>query len=143
MGAQSRSSWWWLMVLVLGAASIALLIVWIVVLVAVADGSSSSETKNAFGHLTALLILVLFTGVVQVMGRSVGGLVVGKDNRVSTSKLQVLIWTYAIAGALLSLIAATWVGADAGFDALTDDDFDFEAYLVLLGGPFAAAILSR
>jgi hypothetical protein len=128
---------------VLGIAFLALIVVWIVVLVAETDGDSSSTTnQSAFGHLTGLLVLALFTYLVHRLG-TLPGFVIGKDNRVSTSKLQVFIWTYVIAGALMSLVAATWVGPDTGFDALTDDNFDFEPYLVLLGGPFAAAVLAR
>ncbi len=116
---------------------------WLVSLLAVEGGSGTEVEKEIFGHLTALFVLVLFTALIQLTGRGVPGLVTGVDNRLSTSKLQVLLWTYAIAAAILSLIAATWVGADAGFDALTGDDFDFEPYLVLLGGPFLAAIGAR
>lgn len=143
MNSRSRGTWRWLVVLALGAAFAALVIAWIAVLVAEADGSSSKNNQNAFGHLTALLVLILFTVAVRLMGGNLRGFILGKDNRVSTSKVQVVIWTYAIAGALMSLIAATWVGPDTGFDKLTDPDFNFEDYLVLLGGPFAAAVLAR
>jgi hypothetical protein len=143
MDSPSAGTWRLLFRLALGAAGATLLIVWIVVLVAEVNGSSSTDNQNAFGHLTALLVLALFTVAVRLMGGNLSGFILGKDNRISTSKVQVVIWTYAIAGALLSLIAATWVGPDTGFDKLTDPDFNFEDYLVLLGGPFAAAVLAR
>jgi hypothetical protein len=128
---------------VLGALSAGLVIAWILVLLAETDGTKSTANQNAFGHLTAALVLVLFTGLVAMISGRLGGFVIGKDKRVSTSRLQVVIWTYAIVFALLSLIAATWVGPDTGFDKLTDPSFDFADYLVLLGGPFAAAVLAR
>jgi len=77
----------------------------------------------------------LFTAGLRLLGGTPAALVLGKDHRVSTSKFQVLAWTYAIAFAMMSLVAATWLGTGPGFDALTDPDFDFEPYLVLLGGP--------
>jgi hypothetical protein len=143
MNARGRGSWWWLLVLILGVVLVALVVAWALVLAAEVDGSESTANQNAFGHLTAVLVLLLFTLSVRALGGTPTGFVMGKDNRVSTSKVQVVIWTYAVAGAVLSLIAATWVGPDTGFDRLTDSDFDFEPYLVLLGGPFAAAVLAR
>jgi hypothetical protein len=116
---------------------------WIAVLIQESHGHASQANHNAFGHLTALLILVAFTLLITVVGGGAIGLVVGKDNRVSTSKLQVAAWTYAIAGAMLSLVAATWVGSNGGFNHLKSADFDYEDYLVLLGGPFAAAVSAR
>jgi hypothetical protein len=143
MDTRQRGSWWWLLVLILGGAGVALGVAWILVLVAEVNGSGSTANQNAFGHLTAVLVLLLFTLGVRALGGTPRGFVMGKDNRVSTSKVQVVIWTYALAGAALSLIAATWVGPDTGFDNLFDSDFDFEPYLVLLGGPFAAAVAAR
>lgn len=79
------------------------------------------------------------------------GLYVGADGRWSTSKLQVLLWTYAV---LLGL-AALFV-----FGELLHEKFDVdpgsvrtlgefgdmklqEQYLLLLGGPFAAAVIAK
>lgn len=109
---------------------------------ALRKGATEAD-ETAFGHVTAILILVLFSFCVHKLGSGIGGIVMGKDGRVSTSKVQVVMWTYVIAAAILSLIVAEWVGLDAGFKKLTDPDFDIEDYLVLLGGPFAAAIWSR
>jgi hypothetical protein len=108
-------------------------------------GSEPASLANheAFGYLTAALALALFTVFIEVIGHGLGGLVVGKDNRVSTSLVQVAIWTYAIAFALITLIAMTWVGSDKGFNAITSSEFDFGDYLVLLGGPFLAAASAR
>jgi hypothetical protein len=48
------------------------------------------------------------------------GILVGKDNRLSTSKLSAFAWTWAIAWAILSLAVADWVGAPSGWTALLD-----------------------
>lgn len=129
--------------LLAAAVTVLVLVVWIVSLVAVWGSSGTTTENEVFGGLTAVLVLLAFTAVVYLLGHSAKGLVLGKDNRVSTSKLQVIIWTYVIGGAIIALIAQTWVGADAGFDALTSSSFDFEPYLVLLGGPFLAAVGAR
>jgi hypothetical protein len=63
-------------------------------------------------------------------------LFIGTDNRTSTSKLQAFLWTYGILWALASLLAGA--GVDAFNVALGDQVRD--EYLLLLGGPYAAAI---
>jgi hypothetical protein len=70
------------------------------------------------------------------------GLFVGKDGRWSTSKLQALLWTYAVLFGLVSLIVAAWLGDDSGWETQKDLGLQ-EEYLILLGGPFAAAVLSK
>lgn len=69
-------------------------------------------------------------------------MVVGKDKRLSTSKLQSLLWTYTLAGMLLAIIIAKWIGAEDSYTALIDKGLP-EEYLILLGGPFAAAVASK
>lgn len=68
-----------------------------------------------------------------------GTLVIGDDGRTSTSKLQALLWTYAVLWALISLLAG--LGVDAFSKALGGDLR--EEYLLLLGGPYAAAIAAK
>jgi hypothetical protein len=124
------------------ALFVAVGIAWGISFDAVVGGSGTETEKEVFGGLTAVFVLTAFTLAVSLMGRG-SGLVIGVDNRISTSKVQVVIWTYAISGAIICLIAQTWVGLDKGFDALFSGDFDFEPYLVLLGGPFLAAVGAR
>src|SRR5215211_4012909 len=69
-------------------------------------------------------------------------LYVGQDGRWSTSKLQALLWTIAVAWGLTSLIVAKWYGDSAGWDEQLRNGLQDE-YLLLLGGPFAAAIASK
>jgi hypothetical protein len=72
-------------------------------------------------------------------GRS---LVVGQDNRVSTSKTTALVWTYTLAGALLSFVIARWLGHPEGFEQLSEQGVNAQ-YAVLIGGPLGAAILAK
>ena len=69
-------------------------------------------------------------------------LVLGQDKRLSTSKLQALLWTYALLGVLLAIVIANWMGQGAGYQHLVGQGLP-EEYLLLLGGPFAAAIASK
>lgn len=69
-------------------------------------------------------------------------LIVGKDNRTSTSKCVVLAWTLAVVFGLLSLIIAKWLGTPAGYDNLIRHGLQDE-YLLFLGGPLAAGVLAK
>jgi hypothetical protein len=69
-------------------------------------------------------------------------LIVGKDNRMSTSKAVALAWTYALFFGLLSLIVAKWLGNSVGYDKLVENGLQ-EEYLLLLGGPYAAAAIAK
>jgi len=102
--------------------------------------------------LTTILILAIFilthahksaaatkpgaTGIVTML--------TGADGRLSTGKTQAAIWTWAVALALLymiGLLLASAVWGPHGFGLLA---FEFpEAYLVLLGGPFAAMVVAK
>ncbi len=72
-------------------------------------------------------------------GRS---LVVGQDNRASTSKTAALVWTYTLAAALLSFLIARWMGHPGGLHNLDGQGLNAQ-YAVLIGGPLGAAILAK
>lgn len=93
-------------------------------------------------HAVAAVVTALIWIAVGVLFRpSKGGLVrtiIGKGNRLSTSKLQVLLWTFAVSyGFMLFIVIFSWTSDDKGFNSLNPD------YLFLLGGPFAAALLAQ
>jgi hypothetical protein len=69
-------------------------------------------------------------------------ILVGKDHRTSTSKTVVFAWTLAVAFGLLSLLVAVWLGDHGPWDKQRRLGLQ-EEYLLLLGGPFAAAILAK
>lgn len=69
-------------------------------------------------------------------------LVVGTDNRLSTSKTIAFAWTYVIAFGLITLLVAMWLGDDTGWQKLVDNGLQ-EEYLLALGGPYAAAVLAK
>jgi hypothetical protein len=67
-------------------------------------------------------------------------LLLGKDNRFSTGAVQAGIWTLALAYALLLLALEAPFGSTTFTKTFQELDVN---YLLLLGGPFAAAGLSR
>jgi hypothetical protein len=87
-------------------------------------------------------VLIRHAAPKQSMGRAHGlaTLVLGDDGRASTSKLQATLWTLAILWALVALLAGA--GVDAFAKALGGEHLR-EEYLLLLGGPFAAAIAAK
>ena len=97
------------------------------------------------GGLVAVTLLLHVVVMRAASRRSRGGrfgvaaLFVGDDGRTSTSKLQAMLWTYAVLWALVSLLAG--LGVDGFRDAL--DRELREEYLLLLGGPYVAAIAAK
>lgn len=88
-------------------------------------------------YLIALVGVAVILGFVDRVARTAGsqhgawGLVLGFDGRTSTSKLSAALWTLA----LLYAFAVLLVGGRASeVGALSEE------YLLLLGGPYAAAI---
>ena len=121
------------------------------VLLAVKVKGSSQLTRRWFGHVAAAAVvtaLALGIGLLRRMairtateGKAtpIPGILVGKDNRISTSKISALAWTLALGWAITSLLIADWAGAPGGWHKLAAEGIKDE-YLVLLGGPFVALI---
>lgn len=73
---------------------------------------------------------------------ALGAVLAGKDHRASTSKTVVFAWTLAIAFGLLSLIVCVLLGDSSPWDTQVGHGLQPE-YLLLLGGPYAAAVLAK
>lgn len=81
--------------------------------------------------------------LVKAQRRSwLGAILVGKDHRTSTSKTVAFAWTLAVGFGLVSLLVAVWLGDHGPWDAQIARGLQ-EEYVLLLGGPFAAAILAK
>jgi|SRR5947209_1632660 len=78
----------------------------------------------------------------RVRRSALGAILSGVDNRLSTSKTVAFAWTIAVAFGLLSLVIAIWLGDRAPWDLQVKHGLQ-EEYLLLLGGPYAAAILAK
>jgi hypothetical protein len=70
--------------------------------------------------------------------RGLTALFVGDDNRTSTSKLQALLWTYAVLWALICVLTE----GPGAFNDIIGDQLG-EEYLLLLGGPYLVAIAAK
>jgi|SRR5215218_2268027 len=89
--------------------------------------------------LLHVLVLAVAPRGTPAKRHGIAGLFIGDDNRTSTSKVQAMLWTYAVLWALVSLLVGA--GAEAFSDALGKDLR--EEYFLLLGGPYAAAIAAK
>jgi hypothetical protein len=128
---------------IFGALSLVAIVAWVLLLRDIGWDNPSVNAEEWFGYLTAILALLLFGGVIHRFGATFRGLYVGADNRVSTSKVQVLVWTFAIAGVLMASIGQSWAGLPKALEAISSSSFEYGPYLVLLGGPFLAAVAAR
>jgi len=68
--------------------------------------------------------------------------VIGADGRVSTSKTVVYVWTFVFASALVIMTSLTVFGYLKPQLAFRTGS-NWDAYLLLLGGPFASAVLAK
>ena len=71
------------------------------------------------------------------------GLYRGKDNRASTSKSVALAWTYAVVFGLIAFLALKLMGDDTAWKKMVQSGDLPESYLLLLGGPYAAAVIAK
>ena len=133
-----------------------------------ASSESASDVKSAHVWVPLLAaaivigLLGLAVGVVKLAARSGkgagtasgrGGLFHGYDRRWSTSKTIAVVWTAVVAFMVLTeaLLAVTGHGAYSGKSVsfgdfmkhTLDDPTNRELYLVLLGGPYAAALFAK
>ena len=144
--------WGWLGLVV----AIAGLVPVVVLAPAIFDHSASQRERRWFGHVASFETIVLISIAIGLLHAwavrralseaggppSVPGILVGADNRLSTSKLSAFAWTWVLAWAILSLAFADWVEAPIGWNAFLHEGLRDE-YLVLLGGPFVALVSAK
>ncbi len=101
-----------------------------------------SQTRMAAA--VALASITVFLGALMVLNprgaRSLGP-AVGKDRRLSASLLQTYLWTLIIATVLIWAMVYAFSSKVRGLDDILGDDWT--GYLILLGGPFAAAAIAK
>lgn len=121
-----------------------------------AIGEASVDEIN-FGWLLSFALATVTLVLAHVLVPAARGLIVGTDGRWSTSKFQLLMWTYVIAFALFSLLYAFVIVQVVGelfglgwgerleaplggrFSDFLNTGLD-ESYLLLLGFPIGAAV---
>jgi hypothetical protein len=134
-----RSRWFWV-VLVIGVP-----VIW---------GAWRWHRNGAL--VAGLIVLVIFWALILALlewaGRKDGNpnrarygfidVVIGADGRVSTSQTVVYAWTGVFASALVIMTSLAISGRLTPDQAFRTGS-DWDAYLLLLGGPFASAIIAK
>jgi hypothetical protein len=102
----------------------------------------------------ALAVVALFIAAVLVFFELLGStaanperrkfgylqIVLGADGRTSTSKSVIALWTLLFASSLMLLSAMVWWSGASAKDSFGGN---WNAYFLLLGGPFAAGVLAN
>jgi hypothetical protein len=114
-------------------------------------GDRGVEEYPWWALLVASIATLLLFALLEYIGSSQGSaarkqfgwvaILIGADGRLSTSKTQAMLWTVVLGVAIVYLggiVAFGPAGAPSPFDSV-----QWEQYLVLLGGPFAAAVLAK
>jgi hypothetical protein len=127
-------------VLVLGAGS---LLLWF-------GTSRPHEIRLGRSLFTLTVFLLAVLGLLELIARrnpnperrKLGFLevVLGADGRISTSKTVVALWTAVFASSLVLLSGLVWFG---DLSAARSFGGNWDAYLILLGGPFASAVAAK
>jgi hypothetical protein len=146
---------WWLAAIVAVASAAGLTIV-------VARGTHFTTGQRAAAAGTALLVVVALAIVAQIIltwyqarlsapdqssalpprRQGLKAAVMGHDNRASTSKTQVVLWTAAVVWALIDLLLLARAHAGASLFTTAMTNWRPE-YLVLLGFPVVAAATAK
>jgi hypothetical protein len=128
------------------AALIGAPVTFLIIEVRVAENWQVFWTSKGITYIVAYLIVAATTIVLHWLvrlsssegaSRGLWALIIGQDGRVSTSKLQVALWTYAVFFSLLVLLFHP-----NGLAKFTKHGLQAE-YLILLGSPAAVAILAK
>jgi hypothetical protein len=101
-----------------------------------APAASDEAVRTTRGLLIACFVVLL------VASAALWRVLVGKDNRFSTSKTTAAIWTYLVASALLAMVIAKFWGHPQGLNKLMHSGLAGQ-YGLLVGGPLGAAIAAK
>jgi hypothetical protein len=108
---------------------------------AVPSGHEASEAVR-WGLLIGFVAVGLVTALFAIVGSSIKTLLIGQDNRTSTSKTIAVVWTFVVAAALLGLVYAKLLNHPQALDA-TNNSGVIGQYALLFGGPIGAAIIAK
>ncbi len=137
-----RQIFWVNLLSLIAGGVIVLILFWLL------DPTSGSEkdTRRAlcWAAIVIYLVYALLGGIRWVQGGLLS-YIRGKDGRLATSLLQVGLWTIAVSSALVYFIFLAFYSDDAAktFKTALGGENLPEEYLLLLGGPFAAAVVAR
>lgn len=133
--------WWVLLALFLVPPALGTILFW------TGHGSHKHQIGKALLVVSVFLVIVVFFvwwagNGNPIAGRQIGPLqlILGADGRLSTSKSVVGLWTVILAMSLVFLSGMTWFAAASPGTSFSGS---WDAYFLLLGGPFAAAVASK
>jgi hypothetical protein len=131
---------------------------WVVaiILVGVPVGWGLAQWGNNGALRVSLIVFAVFwvfvLALLEWAGRNDGNanrskygfidVIIGADGRVSTSKTVAYVWTFVFASALVILTTMTVSGHLKAQQAFRTGS-NWDAYLLLLGGPFASAVIAK
>jgi hypothetical protein len=124
--------------------------VWAIVELLLLHGDKGVDRYPWWSLLLASAVALLVFAILEAVGthgpenrRKYGwiAIVIGADGRVSTSKVQAVLWTVLLAIAIAFLTGIVAFGPTSSTNLF--DGVQWEQYLILLGGPFAAAVLAK
>jgi hypothetical protein len=104
------------------------------------SGSFAGQQWIALGVLIAIAAAVYTLRHLTTKGR---GLLIGADNRASTSETVAAAWTAAVAYMVIAVILISWTAKDSNCYLSTTLNNTDLLYLVFLGGPYSAAVLAK
>ena len=133
--------WWILIALFLVPPVLGTIVFW------TGHGSHEHQLGKALLVVSIFLVVVVFfvwwaSSSNPIAARQIGPLqiILGADGRLSTSKAVVGLWTVILAMSLVFLSGMTWFAAASPGTSFSGS---WDAYFLLLGGPFAAAVASK
>lgn len=105
---------------------------------------ASHEAREAVraGFAIGVGLELLFIAIVAITTPRIRTMVIGKDNRVSTSKTIAAAWTLVVAAGLFAVVYASWLDHPQAINYM-DANGIVGQYAVLFGGPIGAAILAK
>lgn len=133
--------WWVLFLLFLIPPILGAILFW------TGRGGHNHQLGKALCLVSVFLVVMVFFVWLSGNGnekaqRRIGPLqlILGADGRLSTSKAVVALWTIVLAMSLVFLSGMTWFAATSPDQSFSGS---WDAYFLLLGGPFAAAVASK
>jgi hypothetical protein len=102
--------------------------------------AGAPDSSNTVDKTRLILILVLI--VLAGLSWLLKDMLVGTDNRVSTSKTTAAVWTYLVAGSMLGFVVAKLFGYPHALENMMHSDLAGQ-YGLLIGGPLGAAVAAK
>jgi hypothetical protein len=148
--AGSASNWWFVASSLFLGAILAMAAICGAGAIWWSHGSHRQAWYSAALALVVLGIALLLPAFANGRPFGIWQVLLGKDRRISTSKVQIFLWTLLVEFMLVYFTSRTWFGhvpnLFAGIVPGGDNSGTGSAwpdYIVLLGGPFAALVVAK